>query len=159
MKSLLKIVFFFLLITSFTAPVVNSSLIIRNFQDQLLSSEFDYPNNEQRIDVIWSLDHSIQLDINTFQLDGQNGDFLLVSELPLMYEEYLNGTVLTGEIFNKVFMSSQALLLSWTVNETIQALSEHGTFIYFHAEPRPRTNGVQAMTIAGFDINLFDLGM
>lgn len=98
--------------------------------------------------------------MNSLLLDGSSGDFLLVSDLPLTYEEsfqdYHNTSGLPPFLSESI-VTSQGLLLSWEVEPgfKVHVLSKHGTFIYFHAE-----GGVDRGTWpwTGFNITVRDLG-
>jgi hypothetical protein len=123
----------------------------------LLSSDFGYPDNEEAVDVIWAFSHSIALETVSFGLDGQKGDFLLISDLPLLYGEYLRNETVLPEDLHELIVSDSMTLMSWAANETkVHVLSQHGTFVLFHAEPKSPSNGVAFSE--GFNITVRNLG-
>ncbi|CAL8141975.1 unnamed protein product [Orchesella dallaii] len=151
----------FLLLAAFTYVKSNAKLFVvteapNSPITHLLSSDFNYPTNPTILDVVWLFDHSVKLIINDFHLNGHNGDFVLISDLPLLYaEEFINSTSedddsYVSKLANSI-VTNQGLLLSWKVNKTIQAVNERGTFVLFHAEAHIPESTAQ---FKGFDIEV-----
>jgi hypothetical protein len=96
--------------------------------------------------------------MNEFQLDGQSGDFLLVSDLPLTFEESFeeyNNTEETPPFLADSIVTSHGVLASWELQEgaTFKVLSKYGSFLYFHAEKVSRGS----FPFKGFNITIKDL--
>lgn len=101
---------------------------------------FEYPNNSVTLDVVWLFNHSIRLNINDFHLNGHSGDFVLISDLPLLdehdFKEMHGAEEGYVDKLAKSIVTDQGLLLSWKVNKTIEVINERGTFVLFHAEAK-----------------------
>ncbi|OXA55264.1 uncharacterized protein LOC110848680 [Folsomia candida] len=129
-------------------------------QKEITSRGWNYSEFEG-IDVIWRFRHSIQLEINELQMDGQSGDFLLISDLPLTFEDYFDeysGTDdMPTDLLPHSIVTSQGLLLSWELQpgSKFQILSKYGTFVYFHAEGSVPSRG--SFEYKGFNITVTNL--
>ncbi|ODN01765.1 hypothetical protein Ocin01_04912 [Orchesella cincta] len=146
-----------LLQAAFYYDSVNSKLYVIKEATHLKSSDFKYPTNNETLDVVWLFDHSIRLKVNDFHLDGHSGDFVLISDLPLLYaDDFVNGTSDESYVSDlaRSILTNQGLLLSWKVNKTIEAVNPRGTFVLFHTEAN--VPGSTA-SFEGFDIEVVNL--
>ncbi len=158
-QSKLNLPLLLLLVTNlYTA---SAKLFVYENADHLSSAipGFEYPNNDVNLDVVWLFTHSIRLNINQFHLNGHSGDFVLISDLPLLdagdfkeMNETDDGYV---DKLAKSIVTDQGLLLSWKVNKTIEVINEHGTFVLFHAEAKEPE---WIADFKGFEIEAIDYG-
>lgn len=117
----------------------NATLYVIKDAPTLRSSDFPLIGNTESIDVLWLFDHSVRLSLNKFHLNGHAGDFVLVSDQPLLKPDlFQNGTsedVYIDNLANSI-LTDQGLLISWKTNKTIEAVNRKGTFVLFHSEPK-----------------------
>lgn len=131
----------FLLLTT-NWYIASAKLFVFQNADHLSSKipGFEYPNNNVTVDVVWLFTHSIQLNINEFHLNGHSGDFVLISDLPLLNpEDFLAMNGAEDNYVEKLarsIVTDQGLLLSWKINKTIEVINPSGTFVLFHAEAK-----------------------
>lgn len=154
----------FLCIINFTlvnSEERNHTFYIFENQYRLRSEDFGYPYNNDTINVVWQFSHSISLDIEDLHLNGHFGDFLLVSEYPLVEAEQFEncssgscGDSLVEDLANSI-VTNQGILLSWKVSKQIEAINKDGTFVLFHAEGKDENS---TFPFQGFDINVENYG-
>jgi len=113
--------------------------IIGDSQISLSSTDVDCPTASEieDCDVIWSFSHSIQIETVQFSLDGQRGDFILISDLPLLFGDSVGNDTELPNDYGDLIASDSLTLMSWESNATsIRVLTKHGAFIHYHKEKR-----------------------